>query len=69
MTVDELVNLLCQFPGETPVVVVPHYEAGGRKMWRTQNLVQVNDGDRQPVFLGLTTDCAAPRTGREIEAA
>ena len=65
LTVDEVVNLLCQFPGDTPVVLLPHYEDGGRRMWRTVNAVQILDADKQPVFVGLTTDCIGPKEPSE----
>lgn len=55
MTIDELTGLLCQFPGDTPVVVVPDYEEGGRTMYHTRNVVQVLDEDGQPVLMGITS--------------
>jgi hypothetical protein len=61
MTIDEMVDILCQFPGDTPVIILPGYEEGGRKMWRTLNVAQINNGDRQPVFIGITTDGGPPQ--------
>jgi len=62
LTVDEVVNLLCQFPGETPVIILPDYESGNRQMWQTgRHLVQIVDEEGQPIFVGLTTDRTPPK--------
>ncbi len=61
LTVDEVVNLLCQFPGDTQVIICPNYESGGRQMLRLVNAVQILDDEKQPAFIGLTTDGESPK--------